>query len=42
MLERRRRWPAEPSTIPTDLIRLAVGIEHPDDLWNDLSHALKA
>jgi cystathionine gamma-lyase len=42
MLERRRRWPAEPSTIPTDLIRLAVGIEHPDDLWNDLAHALKA
>jgi cystathionine gamma-synthase len=42
MLERRRRWPAEPSTIPTDLIRLAVGIEHPDDLWNDLAQALKA
>ncbi|MFE3195395.1 trans-sulfuration enzyme family protein [Nocardia sp. NPDC059240] len=41
MLERRRRWPAEAPTIPTDLIRLSVGIEHPDDLWSDLEQALK-
>lgn len=41
MLERRRRWPIEPPTIPADLIRLAVGIEHPDDLWADLEQALK-
>ena len=42
MLERRRRWPAEVPTIPADLIRLSVGIEHPDDLWADLDQALKA
>ncbi|MGW6277402.1 trans-sulfuration enzyme family protein [Kribbella sp. NPDC055071] len=41
MLERRRRWPLEVPTIPADLIRLAVGIEHPDDLWADLEQALK-
>jgi cystathionine gamma-synthase len=41
MLERRRRWAMEVETIPVDLIRLAVGIEHPDDLWADLEHALK-
>ncbi|MGW1339807.1 trans-sulfuration enzyme family protein [Kribbella sp. NPDC002412] len=41
MLERRRRWPIEVPTIPDDLIRLAVGIEHPDDLWADLEQALK-
>ncbi|GAB3835047.1 trans-sulfuration enzyme family protein [Kribbella italica] len=42
MLERRRRWPAEVPTIPADLIRLSVGIEHPADLWADLDQALKA
>jgi cystathionine gamma-synthase len=42
MLERRRRWPAEAPTIPADLIRLAVGIEHPEDLWADLDQALRA
>ncbi|MGX1810994.1 trans-sulfuration enzyme family protein [Nocardia sp. NPDC055321] len=41
MLERRRRWPIEVSTIPVDLIRLSVGIEHPEDLWADLAQALK-
>lgn len=40
MLERRRRWPSEAPTIPADLIRLSVGIEHPDDLWADLEQAL--
>jgi cystathionine gamma-synthase len=40
MLERRRRWPIEVPTIPDDLIRLAVGIEHPADLWADLEQAL--
>ncbi|MEU8226800.1 aminotransferase class I/II-fold pyridoxal phosphate-dependent enzyme [Kribbella sp. NPDC048915] len=40
MLERRHRWPIEAPTIPKDLIRLAVGIEHPDDLWADLERAL--
>lgn len=42
MLERRRRWAIEVPTIPEDLIRLSVGIEHPDDLWADLAQALKA
>jgi cystathionine gamma-synthase len=42
MLERRRRWAIEVPTIPEDLIRLSVGIEHPDDLWNDLAEALKS
>jgi cystathionine gamma-synthase len=39
-LERRRRWPGEPDTIPESLVRLSVGIEDVDDLWNDLSQAL--
>ncbi|ADB33859.1 Cys/Met metabolism pyridoxal-phosphate-dependent protein [Kribbella flavida DSM 17836] len=42
MLERRRRWPAEVPTIPADLIRLSVGIEHPNDLWTDLAQALES
>lgn len=40
MLERRRRWAAEPVTIPDNLIRLSVGIEHAEDLWKDLQQAL--
>jgi cystathionine gamma-synthase len=40
--ERRRRWQAEPATIPDGLIRLSVGIEDVDDLWADLSQALDA
>ncbi|HEV7622607.1 MAG TPA: PLP-dependent aspartate aminotransferase family protein [Amnibacterium sp.] len=39
-LERRRRWPAEAPTIPDGLVRLSVGLEHPDDLWADLEGAL--
>lgn len=38
--ERRRRWKAEAPTIPAGLVRLSVGVEHVDDLWNDLSRAL--
>ena len=41
-LERRRRWPAEPTDTPEGLIRLSVGIEHVDDLWADLNQALNA
>ncbi len=41
-LERRRRWPAEAATIPEGLVRLSVGLEHPDDLWADLAAALGA
>ncbi len=39
-LERRRRWKSEPATIPEGLIRLSVGIEDVEDLWEDLSRAL--
>jgi cystathionine gamma-synthase len=38
--ERRRRWKAEPATIPDGLVRLSVGIEDVDDLWDDLALAL--
>ncbi len=38
--ERRRRWNAEPATIPDGLVRLSVGIEDIDDLWADLEQAL--
>ncbi len=39
-LERRRRWKAEPATIPDGLVRLSVGIEDVEDLWRDLLQAL--
>jgi cystathionine gamma-synthase len=39
-LERRRRWKSEPATIPEGLIRLSVGIEDVEDLWDDLAQAL--
>ena len=39
-LERRRRIPNEPPQVPEDLVRLSVGIEDVDDLWNDLAQAL--
>lgn len=38
--ERRRRWKSEPATIPDALVRLSVGIEDVDDLWDDLRTAL--
>jgi cystathionine gamma-synthase len=38
--ERRRRWRSEPTTIPDGLVRLSVGIEDVDDLWDDLAGAL--
>ena len=41
-LERRRRWKAEPVTIPDGLVRLSVGIEDVEDLWNDLETALSS
>ncbi len=39
-LERRRRWRTESRTIPEGLVRLAVGIEDVEDLWEDLAGAL--
>jgi len=41
-LERRRRWQSEPRTIPEGLVRLSVGIEDVEDLWEDLADALAA
>jgi len=38
--ERRRRWKAEAATIPEGLVRMSVGIEDIEDLWDDLSVAL--
>jgi len=40
LAERRRRWPDEPEAVPETLVRLSVGLEHPEDLWADLHHAL--
>lgn len=40
-LERRRRWKAEPATIPDGLVRMSVGIEDVEDLWDDLAQALE-
>jgi cystathionine gamma-synthase len=40
-IERRRRHPAEPLTVPEALLRLSVGIEDVDDLWHDLDRALR-
>ena len=39
-LERRRRWASEQATIPEGLVRLSVGIEDVEDLWEDLAEAL--
>lgn len=40
--ERRRRWPAESTTVPENLIRLSVGCEHVDDIWRDIELALSS
>ena len=40
--ERRRRWPIESPSVPEQLIRLSVGCEHVDDIWNDITLALDA
>ena len=39
--ERRRRWERESHSVPENLIRLSVGCEHIEDLWNDIDTALK-
>jgi cystathionine gamma-synthase len=39
-LERRARYPGERGIVPDDLLRVSVGIEHVEDLWDDLQHAL--
>ena len=40
--ERRRRWPMESLSVPEQLIRLSVGCEHIDDIWDDIDRALAA
>jgi cystathionine gamma-synthase len=40
LIERRRRHPGEPSTVPENLLRLSVGVEDVEDLWRDLGAAL--
>jgi cystathionine gamma-synthase len=40
--ERRRRWPMESLSVPEQLIRLSVGCEHVDDIWDDINHVLAA
>ncbi len=40
--ERRRRWPIESPSVPETLIRLSVGCEDVDDLWEDIQKALSA
>ncbi len=41
-IERRRRHPAEPASVPEALLRLSVGVEDVEDLWDDLDRALAA
>ena len=40
-LERRRRWAGESDQVPETLVRMSVGVEDVDDLWNDLDGALR-
>ncbi|CAB4883847.1 unannotated protein [freshwater metagenome] len=40
--ERRRRWALESESVSENLIRLSVGCEHIDDIWDDISKALSA
>lgn len=40
--ERRRRWALESPSVPEQLIRLSVGCEHVDDIWQDIKQALSA
>jgi cystathionine gamma-synthase len=40
LIERRARYPAEQGVVPENLLRVSVGCEHADDLWDDLARAL--
>lgn len=42
LAERRRRHPTEPNTVPDSLVRLSIGIEDVDDLWEDLLQAAQS
>jgi cystathionine gamma-synthase len=41
LIEHRATSEGPTSTTPRDLIRLSIGLEHPDDLIADLAHALR-
>lgn len=41
LIERHGRW-CSAAHVPSGLLRLSVGCEHPDDLWRDLDRALAA
>jgi cystathionine gamma-synthase len=38
--ERRRRWALESPSVPEQLIRLSVGCEYVEDIWQDIEQAL--
>ena len=38
-IDRRRRWPGE-EQVPAGLLRLSVGLEHVEDLWEDLDQSI--
>ena len=38
-MERRQKYAGD-AHVPPGLIRMSVGIEHVDDIWADLAHAL--
>jgi cystathionine gamma-synthase len=40
LIEHRRSIEGDISTTPDDLLRVSVGLEHPDDLIADLQQAL--
>jgi len=42
LIERRARYPIEQGIVPENLLRVSVGCEHVDDLWDDLVQALAA
>ncbi len=42
LIEHRASVEAPPTRTPANLLRVSVGLEHPDDLLDDLSHALAA
>jgi cystathionine gamma-synthase len=39
-IDRRGRWPGE-DRVPAGLLRLSVGLEHVEDLWEDLDQAIE-
>ena len=39
-IDRRRRWAGE-ERVPPGLLRLSVGLEHVEDLWEDLQRAIE-